>query len=57
MSVGKLEVGWVIGRHCCPIAAYLTSQSATVVSSLQVANVLQSKNLSEIVTTAPAFFV
>ena len=55
MSVGKLEVGWVIGRHCCPIAAYLTSQSATVVSSLQVANVLQSKNLSEIVTTAPAF--
>ena len=34
------------------ITSYLTSQSATVVSSLQVANVLQSKNLSEVLTPA-----
>ena len=39
-----------MGCGLCPITAYLTSQSATVVSSLQVANVLQSKNLSEILT-------
>ena len=34
------------------ITTNLTSQSTTVVSSLQVANVLQSKNLSEVMTPA-----